>query len=249
MRTFNEFEKSVLSLMLKQNNIKSTHKLISEILGVEFWGWAKDYKRIFYPVKTSEEEEVNVLRGQFLDILALFDYLEVNFIVSFYGLDDSELLVIKDCIINDSPAFVVSSDGREIKEEDFGDYFCDDPASIGRKIEYYTNSMFHVTQTLKELVNNDFKTIEQRNFEKQLEDADKKHSEQMAKAEKSLCYSQRSFVIALIALIASVGFNIYSCCSDIKRSDLNNTLKEQKLPNVISVKIINDTLKTIVVDH
>lgn len=121
--------------------------------------------------------------------------------------------------------------------------------SIAKYLENYVyNKIIYPLPLLEDYVKNDFKTVEQRNFEKQLNDANKKHNEQMNEARKSLCTSRWSFLIATITLFLSTIFDISSCCSDTKRNDIHNTVIEQNIPRAISTNIANDTFKRIVID-
>jgi hypothetical protein len=98
-----------------------------------------------------------------------------------------------------------------------------------------------VTDELRELVENDFKTINQIRHEKEIT----KMQEQIDKANESLCWTKRAFVVALLTAIIAIFSPLVSKWTtpkDITISELKYTIEEKKLPTVFDVNILNDTI-------
>ena len=110
-----------------------------------------------------------------------------------------------------------------------------------------------VSHYIIDLVANDFKSPEQRQFEKQLEVTIANHNVAMDKAQKQINIAWGAFVVSLIALIITSTLGILQKCSDttINQSQLNQikqTIEQKTLPEVIKTEITNDTLTTKVVE-
>jgi cell division protein FtsL len=110
-----------------------------------------------------------------------------------------------------------------------------------------------VSNYLIDLVENDFKTPEQIRFEKQLVDANEKHSQVMGEAKKQVKYSRRAFYFSIVAFLASLVFGIIQMCSDTtidsdQFNQIKQTIKQTTPPDVIKTKITNDTLTTRIVE-
>ncbi|MFV0585857.1 hypothetical protein [Bacteroides reticulotermitis] len=72
-------------------------------------------------------------------------------------------------------------------------------------LEKYTyNKIIYPLPLLMDYRNNHFKSLEQRQFEKQLSDAQEKHAQNMAELRKSLKMSTRSFVVSIFGIIAAI---------------------------------------------
>ena len=85
------------------------------------------------------------------------------------------------------------------------------------------------------MVDNGFKSTELLQFEKELE-----------QAKKQVCFARWAFIIALITLLITLGFNFYGTVTVESKpieKQLNQIIIQQKIPDVIMTKITNDTLK------
>jgi hypothetical protein len=110
-----------------------------------------------------------------------------------------------------------------------------------------------VSNYIIDLVEHDFKSPEQRRFERQLEITDTYHKVAMGKAQKQVNIAWGAFVVSLTALIISSTLGILEKCSETKinQSQLNQikqTIEQKTLPEVIKTRITNDTLTTKVVE-
>ena len=104
--------------------------------------------------------------------------------------------------------------------------------------ESFSDCMYQaiiVTEDLKVLVNNNFKTTEQKQFETELD-----------KVQKTLFWTRCAFVIAFIATLLTVIDQSIGWFSndDITLTEIKKTIEEKELPSIIKVEVINDTLTT-----
>lgn len=119
-------------------------------------------------------------------------------------------------------------------------------------ISYGTHPI-QVSNYLIELVKNDFKTLEQIRFEKQLDDANTKHSDAMGKAMTQVKYSRLAFVVSLVTLVISSVLGIWTKCSETKinqdqLNQIKQTIEQTTPPDVIKTGITKDTLTTRIVE-
>lgn len=123
--------------------------------------------------------------------------------------------------------------------------------NICKLVKSLSNSLVYPMPFLVDYVNNDFKTNEQLNFEKQMKEAQKEHAQTMGTAKKTLKWTRWAFLAALLATLASIGFEIYDrfIDKDLSIRELNETIEEYKIPAVITTKIENDTIRVIIVDQ
>lgn len=111
------------------------------------------------------------------------------------------------------------------------------------------NSHFSVTNSLEDFAK-DFKTVEQRRFEEQLNEA----KESLITSQKGLKISQCSFIVAILTLLGTIGFGIWQKCTqqEIDSEQINtiiSVIKEQKSISIDKFPdIIPDTLNVRVTD-
>lgn len=111
------------------------------------------------------------------------------------------------------------------------------------------NSHYAVTNALVDFAK-DFKTIEQRRFEAQLNEA----KESLITSQKGLKISQRSFIVAILTLLGTIGFEIWPKCTqqEIDSEQINtiiSAIMEQKSISIDKFPdIIPDTLNVRVAD-
>lgn len=123
--------------------------------------------------------------------------------------------------------------------------------NICKLVESLSNSLVYPMPSLVDYVNNDFKTNEQVNFDKQMKEVQKEHAQTMGTANNTLKWTRWAFFAALSATIVSIGFELYDrfINKDLSIRELNKTIEEYKIPVVITTKIENDTIKGIIVDQ
>lgn len=105
-------------------------------------------------------------------------------------------------------------------------------------LEKYANKVIYPLPLLEDLAENEFKSIEQRNFEKQLKKANKHHKEQLKVANKS-------FYVAMLAVVVStiVPFGVNKCTDPVELNrkqieSLQKAIKESKVSFPDSAKLI-----------
>jgi len=110
--------------------------------------------------------------------------------------------------------------------------------------------VIYPSQELFDLVDNDFKSTEQLQFEQELEQAKLHHKQAMKSAKKQVCIAWLAFGAAFVTLIVTLCFNIWGTVK-VESKPIENQLKQiiiqHKLPNIIKTGIVNDTLKVKVI--
>ena len=183
-----------------------------------------------------------------VELVNLFRYLEKNNLISFipnYHKEwiDHELKNFKVICpdIDEEKEHARVKKSEEIKKR----FKIKDPLIIDFLDKKYA-CLVSISAELKDLVQRNFKTIEQLRFEHELEQAKEHHRQAMESAKKQICYSKCAFVVALVTLLLTLGFNIFGTIK-VESKSIENRLKQiiiqQKLPNIIKTEIMNDTLK------
>lgn len=121
-------------------------------------------------------------------------------------------------------------------------------------LERYANKVIYPLQLLEDFVANNYKSIEQRNFEKQIEESERHHQAQMKVSadqhEKQISKTNYSLVIAAIALItsATMPFLVNRCTPPTEIDNAQLKAIEQAIinsktawPNAINIQS-SDTL-------
>lgn len=123
--------------------------------------------------------------------------------------------------------------------------------NICKLVESLGNSLVYPMPLLIDYVNNDFKTEEQLSLEKQMKDTQKKHDQTMKTADNTLYWTRLAFVAAFVSTLCVIGFELYDRYieKDLSIRELNKTIKESKIPAVITTKIENDTIKAIIINQ
>lgn len=135
---------------------------------------------------------------------------------------------------------IMHSGGSVPKIQNFYDVF-------PYKIWSLLNGTFIVTNALIDFAK-DFKTIEQRRFEEQMDDTQAKHKEAMRIANRTLRCTQLAFFVALISTLSTFTIGIFEK-KDMTIRELNNTIKEKNIPEVVETKLRNDTIKAIIISQ
>jgi hypothetical protein len=148
------------------------------------------------------------------------------------------------------PLFENNDFGSEgIGKDRIKDLFQITDPKILRFLKINRYKVVYPSQELFDLVENDFKTIEQIRFEKELSLANKHHAKAMRSAKKQLCFARLAFIVSVITLFITLGYNYYGIVN-IKSPKIEEQLNQikieildQKQPKVINTNITNDTLK------
>lgn len=119
-----------------------------------------------------------------------------------------------------------------------------------------------VTEDLKNIVAQGFKTLEQIRYENEIEQmhiqidkADtqiEKANIQIDKANKQINWAIRSFWVAILALIISLYSVFYAfktSNNNITQQDLHEIFDSKKMPDIVNTKLTNDTIKAIIVNY
>ena len=131
--------------------------------------------------------------------------------------------------------------------------------SVGTELILYEflnirgNKQILVSNYIIDLVDNNFKTPEQRRFELQLNDANIKHLDAMGKAQIQVKYSRLAFGASLITLLISSGLGIWTKYSETKidqsqLSQIKHSIEQTTPPDVIKTEITNDTLTARIIE-
>lgn len=199
-----------------------------------------------------DNEELDGKLFHLLDIITLLSYLKYNGLILLLNTQGE-----RDRYLYDRTKYNRKDDGTywTLAQQEI---FMGNPVTIEGftprgSFSVYTNSLPELldefvytlifpTQELVDLVNNNFITPEQRRFEVQLNDANKKHNETMCKTRWALGVSFAGLVAALILPF----------CTETKIAnieEIKQTIQAAKteIPIVIETKITNDTIKVDVV--
>ena len=192
MRDFNEFEKNILRFMVNHSKPQDvcTITLFDKFCDTYYMEWTDDYSS--FNMIIADGKSWDEVKDKIFDVVVLLQYLESYKYIGIFGTSFHE----EHCIYNHAEYelkgnsiddySIWKKDGQiEIKSNNFnlnGNFSkiilptqmkVSIRSSIGKEIEYYANSNYHVTQTLKDYVNNGFKTDEDLRFEKTLDISNK----------------------------------------------------------------------------
>lgn len=196
----------------------------------------------------------------FIGCIGLIDFLLKNNLIYIHSQEDTS---VKNCVMATNTKLQDEiGDFVKVNESDKYYYVTDDKAypvsniiilktNICKLIKSLSNSLVYPMPSLVDYVNNDFKTNEQLNFEKQMKETQKGHVQAMKTANNTLKLTRCAFVAALLATIASIGFELYDRFieKDLSIRELNKTIEEYKIPAAIPTKIENDTIKAIIINQ
>jgi hypothetical protein len=221
--------------------------------------WNIDYSNFQFSFRSLENLENEELQKksdehfkEILEIIILLKYLEDERLIYLFENKDA----IKDNRLYNRKKYFRKADGKYCIDEGqtningkiyqadgyFYQDITDKPYDVGKYVHHFAKSIFGVSGTLRELVENDFETPEQI-----------RHELAMGKAQKQVTNSQLAFGVSLLTLIISSALGIWQKCSDttINKSQIEQikqTIEQKTLPEVIKTEIINDTLTTKVVE-
>ena len=227
--------------------------LISEIirgyLKIPVIRWNKNISTVEFYVE--KEKALKVF--QLMDILFLIKYMEDSGYVYLQGINNpkGEFYHIKDDWVELRHEAIVYQNGTyflrsKLEEKTLFALNLERVekmrTDIVRLLDRYASSVIYPSQMLVDYVDNNFKDYDVLMFEKQINDTQTKHDQAMRKAQATLYWTRLAFFAALIPSL----LNIYSFFTDMTIQELNSTIQEQKLPEVINANLTNDTIKVFV---
>lgn len=166
MRNFTNREKDIIKQLVSARSIDETclASILDKNMGVIALEWDESYStlKLIFEKGTNGEEKFNLL----CEMLFLIRFLEENRYISLYGVE----------LTDDKRLY----NRRKYKRDEDGRYFVsvmgglggflqgafEINSNIGKILEHYYLSFFYVSEALRDLVKNDFKTEEQIQFEK-----------------------------------------------------------------------------------
>jgi len=172
MRHLNDFEKKIIQTMLireKPDDVCVVN-LINKVLPIYVIAWSPDYDIVSFVIHKSEDYDQT--RNKLFDIITLLRYLDEN---QYIGIFPSK--INHGNILYDHSKYEVKRFGEGINVRFKLSYkdgenidsikMQSEVNGIGKYIEKYVNSTFHVTQELKDYVANGFRTDEEIRFQKE----------------------------------------------------------------------------------
>ena len=172
MRHLNDFEKKIIRAMLiqKRPDDVCVVNLINKVLPIYVIAWSPDYDIVSFVIHKSEDYDQT--RNKLFDIITLLRYLDEN---QYIGIFPSK--INHGNILYDHSKYEVKRFGEGINVRFKLSYkdgenidsikMQSEVNGIGKYIEKYVNSTFHVTQELKDYVANGFRTDEEIRFQKE----------------------------------------------------------------------------------
>jgi len=212
---------------------RSVLLLPNECQGIELYDREKSYL-------TNRKKHKNIIFDAYIpliELVNLFRYLEKNNLISFIPYYGTEWIGNE---IEDFKIIHSSINNDKLKEEELNKKrFTIKDESVIKYLNDKYSCLISISPELHDLVQNDFKTIEQRN-----------HIEAMRKANNQIRLAWGALLFAFISIIAST-------CSknndtiDVKSAQieqqLDKIINQMAIPDTIKTEIINDTLKVIVI--
>jgi len=234
MRDFSDFEKDILSKMVALQNEGKLCRYnlfckISNDLEVQ------EIDRSDIQIVSDSINE-NEIRKILIQLSFLFIYLENNYYLIDFKRDLDNKIELKK---EPSKKYMLKTDRTYQKE-----YF------IYRFNCFYELSL---SETIVDLVNNNFKTVEQRRFEKQLSDSNRKFKIQLAdnnkKYKRTICWTRASFLVALIAVIVSliIPFCVSTKIDESQIDEIKFELRDSKIKSAVPIQN-NDTVQVNIVN-
>lgn len=229
MREFNAFEKEVLSKMvpLQKEEKLCRYNLLIAIKGdVDIEKNGSDIQIVSDTINKNEIKKILV------QLSFLFMYLESNYYLLDFKRDIKEIVSLNNQ--SQDKKFSLKTDRSYTNEFFIFIYNC-----------FYE---LLLSETIVDLVNNDFKTVEQRRFDIQLADAREKYK-------TTLYWTRASFIIALIAALAAILIPILvpTKINRYQLKEIKQRIKEVKTEihstnpikskDTLNVNIVNKDLK------
>lgn len=186
MRTFSDFEKDILKFMVYHPEPQDmcAIALFEKFCNCYLIRWTEDFSKLI--LVYDKGENFADIRRKVFDIIVLLNYLEENYYIGIFPLN----LLKSNQIFNNKRFELDGEDEHNIKIweidectiqsnhpilKDFG--ACDrktllatetliENTTIGIQIQQYANATYHVTQTLKDFVDNKYQTADDKKYQK-----------------------------------------------------------------------------------
>lgn len=180
-----------------------------------------------------------------IELVNLFRYLEKNNLISiipYYGVEwiDHE---IEDFKIIHSGINVSEEIFKRIKEDELKKVRFDiKDESVIKYLNDNYSCLISISPELRDLVQNDFKSLEERRFDEEMNLTKSNHKKAMRKASYQIWLGWAAFFVALISPI------ITTCIDRNKVTDVKLVQIEQRLDKIINQMVIPDTIKTEIIN-
>lgn len=180
MREFNDFEKNIMQFMVNNHELQDvcTINLFFKFCNCYLIRWSDDYSSLEVIFKKNEKW-VDV-RNRIFDLVVLLEYLEKNSLIGVFQIGcldnhqifDSEHFVVKGdfpniTILEKKKNDIIHFNSSKLDMFNGGTMFIPkaiegtrEQSGIGKAIQKYADSTYHVTQTMKDYVANNFQTKE-----------------------------------------------------------------------------------------
>ena len=241
MREFSEFEKDIIKKMVAAKEIRelSLAKLIDENISSIALEWSIDLASFTIFYRSSVGTSVKIF-NQIQEIIFLLKTLEDE---KFIYLHENKEITRDNRLYNhrkygrkENGEYYFKMDNPEDEERIVNWEIFKIPTAFGSYVQHYANGIFYVSNALRDLVDHDFKTPEQR-----------RHNQ-------ILFWTRAAFVAAFLGSIITSADIIHRWCSPENNSlhnellEIKQTIDQNTLPDVIKTQITNDTLTTKVVE-
>ncbi len=239
-----------------------TAKLLKDQLSIHVIEWDVDNYSIRIHASTKQLLDNNSYYFDIIDLLALIELLEKEgyiYISKFKPNDQLENILFcrtkyKSVKRRDKYISLVCHDNTETTEFAYDELYTD----VAKLFDKYAVSLIFPLNSLIELKNNDYKSIEQCNFEMQLKNEQKRHNQLMNDASikhiEQMKSANNSFIVALLAVVISVIMPfIIMICSPNTDKQVNvlktaiesikaeySTKIEASLPDTLTIKDIEN---------
>jgi len=241
MRKFTKPEENIIKKMVAANEIKELFlaKLIDENIPSIALEWSIDPASFTIFYRSSVGTSVKIF-NQIQEIIILLKTLEDE---KFIYLHENKEMTKDNRLYNhriygrkENGEYYFKMDNPEDEERIVNWEIFKIPTYFGNYVQHYANGIFYVSNALRDLVDNDFKTPEQR-----------RHNQ-------VLFWTQAAFDAAFLGSIITATDTIYRWCSPKDNSlqnellEIKQTIEQKTLPKGFKTEITNDTLTTKVVE-
>lgn len=228
MRKFSPIEQEVIKYIVSQGKMEEMcfSTLFIELMPTIALESTEDGLRIYYKKSDGKTEDiVNLYWKRLLDILFLIKYLDDNTLIGVYHLKDREGKILhSDKYEKEGNNFYTTREDGAVGVviPNFTDYYTD----CGELLFYYINSCFHASETLRELVRNDFK------------------DEDTIRFEKSMISTRQAIGISLVVGIVSIFIGVIGICLSWESLNQPSSFPAEKLEEIkTELQSISTTIK------
>lgn len=234
MREFSDFEKKAIRIIINNKpdslEIQNFQTVVTNLLsginaGININPIGKQITINYSMDNPDEFTIINKVTDLLVSVQTLCEYLESQYLIRLYN-DNLNV----ESLQNKERRYSIS---KEINDIRINEFYC----------THWTD-LFCVSDELKTLSKNHFKTQEKLDFEEQMNDAQHKHEESMFEAKKQTKYTRRAFYVAIAAFIVSLCspiFSKYFNNDELIRKEIRSV--RTQTPKLINQQIKNDTLR------